>query len=157
MSRDEEMGRFMVAVSAALESGARHVSLIDGPIDERRRKYFYAVPTEEGEFTTEKLHRSLSEGDVPVLGNWDRKSENFGLMYTIKGMKIPETLQGFQSDEARREWTSWKDKEKAMSRAVAAASRMAASGKDLGFLEAPARSAGKEARPTSKSAPGFEI
>jgi hypothetical protein len=156
VSHNEEMKRFVVAIAAAEVSGVKHVAMIDGPVGEKRRSYFYAVPDGAGKYTTNELAKVLLDGDVPILANWNRDSEKFGLRYTLKGLRVPHSVRDFQSEEAKSEWASWRDSERQIDKSILGASRMAVSGKDLSFLDADVGK-GIQPAPAKKKDNGIEI
>jgi hypothetical protein len=166
VSLKKEKNRFAVAIAAAGEAaageaaagrfGVKHVTMIDGPVDERRRSYFYAVPDGAGKYTTNELAKVLLDSDVPILVNWNRDSEKFGLRYTLTGIRIPQGVKDFQSDKARSEWVSWRDRERKIDESVLKASERAVSGKDLSFLDADVGN-GIQSAPAKKKYNGIEI
>jgi len=152
-AHDEETQRFEIALAAAYEVG-RHISMIDGPIVEERRSYFYATPDDAGRFGVARLRTEIRKHDVPVLVDWNRKSEKFGLKYTLMGRSLPDSLKEYQRPEAERDWKQWRAKEHDMSRVLAEAVADALAGRSLEYLDDGSI---EEIKPRQKVDPGFEI
>jgi hypothetical protein len=130
----EESRRFAVALAAA-EVGGRKISMIDGPLDPERRAYFYATPEKEGRFGVEKLSSLIQKDDCPVLVDWDRTSEFYGLRYTVKDRPIRSELREYQGEKAKADWSAWRTREKSVTRIVSLAAQEAGKGKPLTFLD----------------------
>lgn len=130
----EETNRFAIALAAA-ELSARPISMIDGPLDVARRSYFYAVPDGEGAHTADVLSEKISSEKMPTLVDWNRKSEHYGLRYTISGLTTPDSLKVYQSEQAKSEWKSWKGRQVAANKVVSMVAVGAARGQRLGFLD----------------------
>lgn len=111
---EKEAERFIIAASALREVGVDAGERMLGDIlPDERRSYFFARPSARDDepraaFTIERLGRALDAEKVPVLVDWRRDAETFGLRYTSSFVPIAAELQAFRSDEAKAEWRSWR-------------------------------------------------
>lgn len=131
---EEESRRFAVALAAA-EVAEQKISMIEGPLEVSRRSYFYATPEKTGRYHVEKLNSLIHREKCPVLVDWDRDSEHFGLRYTVKDQPVRAELKTFQGKDAQADWKAWRSKEKSVSKVVALAAQEAVKGKPLTFLD----------------------
>lgn len=131
---NEELGRFLIAVSAA-EDARLSISLIDGPLPEGQRQYLYATPDKSGQFRNDDLDNKLSESKTPYLVNWDRDSESFGLRYVQSSQILPKTIRIFTGADAENSWRSWRNEKARQNDVLSRAASYAIRGSALSFLD----------------------
>lgn len=138
-SQSEEIDRFLMAsyaAHAAAEAGKEVKSkFLDEPSPKKDRVYFYACPKGSSVFDVERLGAAIESAEIPVLTDWDRKSDQFGLRYTSKDVEIPGSLRPFLGSEARTEWETYRRGVDTADRIVRQSARKAAQGKQLQFLD----------------------
>lgn len=121
-----------------LANAAADVAGQERPLTSRTPKsarvYFYATPDDEGgSFGVSQLSDRLQRSGMPVGVDWDRESETFGLRFVLKVDRLPAELLPFSGPEARREWSRWRGREKAMSAHLLEAARVARDGGEIVF------------------------
>jgi hypothetical protein len=122
IDKTEENCRLDIAFAAIEVAGTSDRNFLVGEVlPQNRRAYLYAVPDAEAvdsKFSVSGLADALASADVPHAVDWDKRSENYGLRYIPDFVKVPTLLKTYQSSDAQAAWSTWKAREKDMSRVV---------------------------------------
>lgn len=107
MRSDEDA--ILMAIAAIEESGGDAPVLIRDPLPMDNRANFYAVPDDHdpnSRFKISALRRGIETNFVPV--GFDRQEMQY---YTYaQGAVVPFEMAKFMSDEAKKEWMTWREK-----------------------------------------------
>lgn len=133
MSSATMVTRDHLAIAAAHVAGERE------PLPETTpragRTYLYGTPSIEGHasFPVETLAGRLADSGLQVGIDRDKESETYGLRFVLRSEKMPADIAPFAGQEAKKEWSSWRARQKEMAEKVSEAAAALGRGEDILF------------------------